>query len=80
LNINEPKNNFISNIDLTLKTATINYTTYLGMGAWILMKKLRTPIPYAIVAVGSAVMIGIYMVAILVQIRLQQSLRSSKVE
>ena len=38
--------------------------SYLGMGAWILMKKLHTPIPYAIVAVGSAVMIGIYMVAI----------------
>ena len=38
--------------------------SYLGVGAWILMKKLHTPIPYAIVAVGSAVMIGIYMVAI----------------
>lgn len=38
--------------------------SYLGMGAWILIKKLHTPIPYAIVAVGSAVMIGIYMVAI----------------
>ena len=28
------------------------------------MKKLHTPIPYVTVAIGSAVMIGIYMVAI----------------
>ena len=38
--------------------------SYLVMGAWILMKKLHTSIPYVIVAVGSAIMIGIYMVAI----------------
>lgn len=38
--------------------------SYLGLGAWILRKGLHTSIPYLIVAVGSAVMIGIYMVAI----------------
>ena len=36
----------------------------LRLGAWILRKGLHTSIPYLIVAVGSAVMIGIYMVAI----------------
>jgi hypothetical protein len=43
---------------------TIVGCSYLGMGVWIWMKKLHTPIPYVIVAIGSAVMIGIYMVAI----------------
>jgi len=38
--------------------------SYLSMGAWILRKGLHTSIPYVIVAVGSGVMIGIYMVAI----------------
>ena len=51
-----------SNMEVSL--FSIVSCSYLGMGAWILMKKLYTPIPYAIVAVGSAVMIGIYMVAI----------------
>ena len=43
---------------------TIVGCSYLGIGVWICMKKLDTPIPYVIVAIGSAVMIGIYMVAI----------------
>ena len=43
---------------------TIVGCSYLGIGVWICMKKLHTSIPYVIVAIGSAVMIGIYMVAI----------------
>jgi len=43
---------------------TIVGCSYLGIGVWICMKKLHTHIPYVIVAIGSAVMIGIYMVAI----------------
>ena len=37
---------------------------YIGMLIWILRKRLRTSIPYVITAIGSAVMIGMYLVAI----------------
>jgi hypothetical protein len=37
---------------------------YIGMLIWILRKRLRTSIPYVITAIGSAVMIGVYLVAI----------------
>lgn len=39
-------------------------SAYLGLLIWILRKRLRTSIPYVITATGSAVMIGIYLVAI----------------
>jgi hypothetical protein len=37
---------------------------YIGMLIWILRKRLRTSIPYVITAIGSAVMIGMVLVAI----------------
>ena len=37
---------------------------YIGMLIWILRKRLRPSIPYVITAIGSAVMIGMYLVAI----------------
>ncbi len=37
---------------------------YLGIGVWAIKKRLETSLPYVIVAVGSIIMIGIYMIAI----------------
>ena len=51
-----------SNMEIAL--FSVVGVSYLVLGAWILRKGLHTSIPYVIVAVGSGVMIGIYMVAI----------------
>ncbi|HEY7109933.1 MAG TPA: hypothetical protein VH415_10915 [Nitrososphaeraceae archaeon] len=51
-----------SNMEIAL--FSVVGVSYLMLGAWILRKRLHTSIPYVIVAVGSGVMIGIYMVAI----------------
>ena len=51
-----------SNMEIAL--FSVVGVSYLVLGAWILRKGLHTSIPYVIVAVGSGVMVGIYMVAI----------------
>jgi hypothetical protein len=51
-----------SKMEITL--FSIVATSYLTMGIWIVKKRFSTSIPYLIVSVGSAIMIGIYLVAI----------------
>jgi cytochrome bd-type quinol oxidase subunit 2 len=43
---------------------TVVACSYLLMGIWIMKKRYSTSIPYLIVSIGSAIMIGIYLVAI----------------
>ena len=51
-----------SKMEITLFTVVA--FSYLVMGVWIMKKRYSTSIPYLIVSVGSAIMIGIYLVAI----------------
>lgn len=51
-----------SKMEITLFTVVA--CSYLVMGIWIMKRRYSTSIPYLIVSVGSAIMIGIYLVAI----------------
>lgn len=51
-----------SNMEISLFSVVA--CSYLLMGVWIIKKRFSTSIPYLIVSIGSAIMIGIYLVAI----------------